>query len=229
MAHRNFWNGFAIGAAAGALGSVGSILAWKSASSAHSSRVLRLEKSIQIGRPVGDVFRVWSDFSHLARFSDLIQSVRNYGNRSHWVVTIDGKNYEWDAELEQVISNQAIGWKSLSGPKHTGRINFSPIANDTLVHVVMNYAPPLGRLSQALSPVSEYLEDVIERVLRDFKAGIEAQSRKPLQASENLATGTSGAQTSSHTQHTRFGGAQSPVEYTRPTQTLPFSQPEIKR
>jgi len=71
----------------------------------------------------------------------------------------------------QFILGQAIGWKSVRGPKHTGRVSFAPVGDDTLLNVTMNYAPPLGIFSRAIAPLSEHLEDYIDQALRDFKAG----------------------------------------------------------
>jgi hypothetical protein len=89
-------------------------------------------------------------------------------------VLVDGRTLEWDAQVEQRIANQAIGWKSLSGPKHTGRIHFAPVGSDTLVHIVMNYAPPGNAWTRPfVQPLEGRLENYIEQVLRDFKACLE--------------------------------------------------------
>src|SRR5213080_67075 len=58
MARNHFWSGFTLGALAG----VGGVLAFKGFSSDTDSRILRLEKSINIGRPVDLVFAAWSNF-----------------------------------------------------------------------------------------------------------------------------------------------------------------------
>ena len=39
-----------------------------------------------------------------------------------------------------------------SFPGANGRIAFSRLGDDTLLHLSMNYAPPLGRLASLLSP-----------------------------------------------------------------------------
>src|SRR5206468_8435849 len=44
---------------------------------------------------------------------------------------------------------------------------------DTLVHVTMNYAPPLGRFGRLLAPVMDHLQSRIEEALRDFKRALE--------------------------------------------------------
>jgi uncharacterized membrane protein len=212
----NFWKGFSVGTLAGAGGSVASMLIYNLVSGRRDNRVVQLEKSIQIGAAVPDVFRAWSDLENLSSTSPIIQEVRVRGTRSHWRVAPDGKVTEFEAELEQLIPNEAIGWKSVSGPKHTGRITFSPIGQDTLVHVRMNYAPPGRLLATVAGPsVRERLEFAIDRALRDFKESLERKHS----SGPRRATGTFGGDLSAR-EITAAAERPNPVDYTRP--------PEIK-
>lgn len=127
MASRRFWKGFAAGAAAGTSAGFGSWLLSRAVFHRSESAVVRLEKSVQIGRPIDEVFRAWSDFEHLPSRLRLVEEVRMRGARSHWKVRINGQAFEWDAKLTQNIRNQALGWKSVRGLRHTGRITFSPL------------------------------------------------------------------------------------------------------
>ena len=222
MSSRSFWNGFAAGTAA----VVAAVLIVGRLRRGGTSRILRLEKSIQIGAPVHDVWEAWNDLDSLSDLSATIQQVRSFGNRSGWSVTVNGVPMHWEAEITQLIPYQAIGWKSVSGPKHSGRISFTALGNDTLLHVQMNYAPPMRLLRQALAPFSGEIEGYIEQVLREIKAGIEGRANsRPDQAAERPAhaTGTygPGPELLTETQKTRFGGPPTPVEGTRP--------PEAKR
>jgi uncharacterized membrane protein len=229
MARRRYWNGFATGAAIGIGASLTTLVLTRLIGRTRGSRIIRLQKSVQIGRPVEEVFNAWSDLDQLARSSPLFRSITSSGEHSHWVMDLDRRQIEWDSEIEQLIPNQAIGWKSLNGPKHTGRVSFSPIGNDTLVNVTMNYAPPLRFLR--LSPIKEHIQNLFEQVLRDFKATLEGKGQEGAirtgttgthfhTAAEEprRATGTFGAtgQQNTTTQHTRFGGPTNPAEYTRP-------------
>lgn len=178
MASRRFWKGFAAGAAAGTSASFGSWLLSRAVFHRSDSAVVRLEKSVQIGRPIDEVFRAWSDLEHLPSRLRLVEEVRVRGARSHWKVRIDGRSFEWDAKLTQNILNQALGWKSVRGPKHTGRVTFSPLGSDTEVHVVMNYAPPGGEFAGDLLGHTEALEQQLAQTLRDFKAALETRDRE---------------------------------------------------
>jgi uncharacterized membrane protein len=172
MRTRDFWSGFVCGAAA----AVGAGLLVERLRGGGASRILRLEKSIQIASPLVDVWETWNDFDTLTAMSESIQQVRTFGNRSRWMVTVNGVPVEWEAEITQIIPYQAVAWKSVSGPKHSGRVTFSSIGNDTLVHVHMNYVPPARIMRPMLSPFAGDIEGYIERILRDFKAGLEKQA-----------------------------------------------------
>jgi uncharacterized membrane protein len=229
MARKRYWKSFATGAAVGIGASVTTLLLAKLMGGTRGSRIIRLQKTVQIGRPVQAVFNAWSDLDQLARSSPLFRSITSQGIRSHWVMNLGRRQIEWDSEIEQLIANQAIGWKSLNGPKHTGRVSFSPIGDDTLVNVTMNYAPPLRFLRH--TPIKEHIQSLFEQVLRDFKATLEGKGQEGIARTgttgthfhttaeqSGRATGTFGAarQPSTTTQHTRFGGPTSPIESTRP-------------
>lgn len=181
-----FWAGFAAGAAAGAIAGVGAVLVFRRRAIEADRRVVRLEKSVNVGSPVHRVFSAWQDLEQLPRWIRFIKNVRRYGTRSRWLVNLDGRDFEWEADITQVIPNESIGWKSLSGPKHTGRIAFSPAGEQTVVHVIMNYAPPMGAMG-AMLPMQERLEQWIERGLREFKAAMELEQHEA-----SRRTGTTG-------------------------------------
>ncbi len=235
MARKKFWRGFATGAAAGATAGIGTMLLPQLIGRIRRGQIVRLEKALQIGRSVDEVFNTWTNLERLPQMSECIREVRREGNRSHWKVQVNGKLLEWEAEIEQFIPNQAVGWKTLRGPKHTGRITFAPVGKDTLVQVTMNYVPPIGVLRPFSENLTGRLERYLDQVLRDFKASMEGkgqEGRKPPVRSEPAGPGTDMTQTdvqratgtfggSNQEVVNRFGNRPSPVEYTAP--------PEAKR
>lgn len=222
MNTRNFWKGFAWGAGAVVVtGLVSSRLGRRGA-----SRILRFEKSIQIAKPLQQVFELWSHPEDLAPMSEMITSIRSFGDRSRWTMNVNGIPVEWEAQITQFIPYQAVGWKSLAGPKHTGRITFSQVGSDTLVHVQMNYVPPMRLFRPMLSPFSGDIEGYIEQALREIKGSLEShEPSRHNQPNERSAqrTGTygPGPEMLTEKQNTKYGAPSTPVEYTSP--------PEAKR
>lgn len=216
---RHFWKDFATGATFGAAGTLG--VCAMSLLCRRTGRVIRIEKSLQIGRPVNEVFGAWADLSRMPQYCKMIDMVWRIGDRSHWVVTVDGQSFEWDAEVVRIVPNQAIGWKSVKGPKHTGRMSFSPIGNDTLLHVQMNYAPPLHFSHGTLATIREKLESCVDQAFRNFKAAMEAEVREfaaehqrtgqPIPSKgQARETGTDGPEQSSG-RNLRYGNPSPPV------------------
>jgi uncharacterized membrane protein len=215
MRARSFWTGFAWGTAAVA----GTGLAVATLRRNGTSRILRLEKSIQIAKSLHDVFDVWSNPEDLSNLSGMIARVRSYGDRSRWTVIVNGVPVEWESEITQFVPYQAIGWKSVSGPMHSGRVSFSQIGEDTLVHVHMNYAPPMRMFRPLLSPFSGDLEGYIEQALREIKAALEHRSGARREERDGVrSTGThgTGPELLTEKQTTRYGAPSTPVEFTRP-------------
>jgi uncharacterized membrane protein len=220
MSRRNqYWRGFLAGVLAASAAGAGAFVTFRF-SGGKSRRIVRLEKSLQIGRPVQEVFSAWLNPSTLPEMSRIIRSLRRERDRWRWRISLGGRNIAWDAKVEQFIPNQAIGWRSLSGPKHTGRITFSPLGNDTLVQVTMNYAPRGFFLRTMSMPLTRRLEGYLDQVLRDFKAALEGKGqetavrRGPQEQAAYLAsssTGTYGSLNTSRAQNTRFGGPSNPI------------------
>lgn len=218
-----YWGGFAVGALLGTASAVAAYMIANAATRKSDSRVLRMEDSVQIGRPVEEVFRSWCNLQQLPDAVSCIKSITGEATGlSHWKVNVDGKDFEWEAETMQFIPNEAIGWKSISGPKSTGRLTFSRIGDDTLMHITMNYTPPLGRFSGLFAAVGEHIESHVAEALREFKFAVEKGSiaiSKAPQAEwrveagkDERATGTQGRNNPNTDARTN-----SPVDFTRPT------------
>src|SRR5438477_27047 len=76
--------------------------------------------------------------------------------RSHWKLRGPvGVSIEYDAELTQDEPNKAISWNSRDGEMNTtGSVTFSEHEDNTLVHVIMQWAsPPGGPIGEAASHI----------------------------------------------------------------------------
>ncbi|HUQ49729.1 MAG TPA: SRPBCC family protein [Terriglobales bacterium] len=184
-----YWGGFATGALIGTAVAATAYMVANALSSTRDHRIVRLEDSIQIGRPVEEVFRAWTALEALPDYIESIRNVQVQGSRSFWTAYANGKESKWEAETVQWIPNESIGWKSVSGPKNSGRITFSSIGDQTLLHVTMNYASPLGRLTVVAAPVTEHIATLLNEALRDFKAAMEGKASRRSEEPSSRASG----------------------------------------
>ena len=112
----------------------------------------RVEASITINRPVGDVYRFWHDFERLPQFMGHLESVRVLGDgRSHWRAKAPlGKTVEWDAEVAEDRPDERIAWRSVgdAAVENSGTVRFTsaPGGRGTEVRVALDYRIPGGKV-----------------------------------------------------------------------------------
>lgn len=141
---------------------------------------VRVDSSITINRPRAEVFRFWRDLRNLARVMDHVESVRQEGNRSHWVVKAPaGRTVEWDAVIHNEIPNERIAWRSLEGAdvQNAGAVLFTdaPGGQGTVVKVELQYNPPGGAVGALLAQLWKQEPGMqIEEDLRRLKQIIES-------------------------------------------------------
>jgi len=199
MSRNSFWGGVAAGAA----GTVATL--WACGLLKPLAGMERVERSIQIGRSAEEVFTAFAHVESIPRFVRSIVSVASCEDVSAWTAQIEGRRFEWDLEIVQVIPEQVIGWKCYRGPKHSGQISLFSLGQNTLVHVEVNYLARI-RFGRLLGDSSTWdLGDLIDEALRDLKATLELDSRRTASspaigalASIEQATGTFGSRSVLH-------------------------------
>jgi uncharacterized membrane protein len=104
----------------------------------------RIEKEIDVDRPVRTVYNQWTQFEEFPRFMDGVKEVKQLDDTHvHWHAELFGKDKEWDAEITEQVPDQKIGWKSISGDApNAGTVRFEPIGPErTRVRLTMAYEP----------------------------------------------------------------------------------------
>lgn len=140
----------------------------------------RVEGSIEIERPVNEVYDYWETLENLPQFMKNVEEVRTTGSDlTHWTIKGPfGATIEFDARTTEKEQNNAIGWNTVDGDVGTsGEVRFSDVGSQsTRVDVVMNYSnPPGGKLGEKVSRIVadpqlllvqdlENLRDVLEGV-----------------------------------------------------------------
>jgi uncharacterized membrane protein len=95
-------------------------------------RSLALRESVEIDRPVSEVFEFFKNFENFVRIIGAVHSVVDYENGlSHWeAYTTSGELASWDAVVTKYVPNSVIAWESVAGSpvKSTGLIRFAPVS-----------------------------------------------------------------------------------------------------
>jgi uncharacterized membrane protein len=144
-------------------------------------RVLSSHKSIEISRPIAEVFAFFKDFESFPRIVGSLRSVIDYQDgRSHWeVYTPSGNVVSWDVVVTKYVPNNVIAWESVpnSPIEMRGVIRFVAVsASCTRIDLDIAFRPartgwndavhamvsrrPVERLNAALDHARFYLESL---------------------------------------------------------------------
>jgi uncharacterized membrane protein len=74
---------------------------------------------------------------------DGVEEVRQQDDTHlHWVASIGGKRYEWDAEITEQKPDERIAWCSTSGKENAGVVTFHRLSeNSSKVMLQMDFEP----------------------------------------------------------------------------------------
>src|SRR5687768_1240456 len=137
-----------------------------------------IEHSIVVDAPVNSVYNQWTQFEDFPQFMEGVQEVRQHGDkRLFWRAEIAGKVKEWEAEIFEQIPDQRIAWRSITGEKNSGMVNFYAVGMDkTRIELKLNYDPEgaLEKVGDALGVVSRRVKGDLGR----FKAFIERRGHE---------------------------------------------------
>ena len=151
----------------------------------------RVHESIEIGAPVEDIFRYWSNFQNFPNFMSNVEEVRMTAkDTSHWRVKGPlGKSVEFDAKTTELDPNRGIGWNTVNGEVMTsGEVRFEEVSpGRTQVEVTLNYAdPPGGAIGEVVANALSNPERILREDLENFARIVERgelggpQSQSPI-------------------------------------------------
>ncbi len=135
----------------------------------------RIEKTIEVDRPVRSVYNQWTQFEDFPRFMAGVNQVTQIDDTHvHWEAEIWGRSVEWDAEITEQDPDRRISWRSINGTPNAGTVRFEPLGEDrTRVRLVMAYEPQgaVENVGDALG----LLDARVQSTVRDFKKFIESR------------------------------------------------------
>ena len=138
----------------------------------------RIKKSIEVDRPLSQVYNQWTQFEEFPRFMEGVKEVRQLDDqRLHWRANIGGKEKEWTAKITEQIPDNRIAWRSESGEDTSGVVDFARLGPDrTQVALEICYDPKgfIENAGDAVGLVSRRIENDLEH----FKEFIENRGQE---------------------------------------------------
>jgi uncharacterized membrane protein len=133
-----------------------------------------VEKSIEVEKPVDQVYAQWTQFEDFPKFMGNVEEVRQLDDKHlEWRAKVAGSERRWKAEIVEQKPNQVIAWRAISGDKNQGKVEFQPIDGRTMVKLALDYDPPAGIAGEAGDTLVQATPRSVEEDLKRFKQFIE--------------------------------------------------------
>lgn len=133
-------------------------------------------RTVDVDKPVAEVYDQWSRFEDLPRLMPGVASVRQLDERTtSWVVVIAKERREFAAVTTEQRPDERIAWKGLGVPAHAGVVTFHRLApTRTRVTVQLDWEPvgTFDLLGDRLGLVSRQ----VDKALAGFARHVEAQT-----------------------------------------------------
>jgi uncharacterized membrane protein len=139
----------------------------------------RIEKIIEVERPLREVYDRWTRFEDFPRFMAGVKSVRQIDDTHvRWRAEVWGKELEWDAEITEQDPDKRISWKSVSGAPSAGTVRFESLGpRRTLVRLAMAYDP--SGLIENVGDALGFVDNQVQRSVEAFKQVVESEAHEP--------------------------------------------------
>jgi uncharacterized membrane protein len=135
-----------------------------------------VEKSIEVQKPVDQVYAQWTQFEDFPKFMENVEEVRQLDDKHlEWKAKVAGTERTWTAEITEQKPNQLIAWRAVTGDKNDGKVEFQPVNGHTNVKLALDYDPPGGAVGEVGDKLIQATPGRVENDLKRFKEFIENQ------------------------------------------------------
>jgi uncharacterized membrane protein len=138
-------------------------------------QMARIEESIEVNVPVSTAYNQWTQFEEFPRFMEGVDDVKQTDDTHlRWVVSNQGRRYEFDTEISEQLPDERVAWKTTDGKSHAGVVTFHRLDdNGCKIMVQMDWEPEgmLETLGSALGSDDRRVRTDLER----FKEMIESR------------------------------------------------------
>src|SRR3954451_24754522 len=92
-------------------------------------RRMPIQQAIDVGVPVETAWKLWNKYEDYPKFMHRVESAEKLGPKHvHFTGKIWGIRREWDAEITEKRTHEAIAWVSEDGLENAGVVTFHKMA-----------------------------------------------------------------------------------------------------
>jgi uncharacterized membrane protein/CBS domain-containing protein len=117
--------------------------------------------------PVEAAYEQWTQFEEFPSFMGGVEEVRKLDDTHlHWRARVAGKEREWDARIAEQEPNRKITWRSTSGARNDGTVQFEAMEGGaTRVKVEIDFEPEsmTERIGSAIGLPTRHVQADLER------------------------------------------------------------------
>jgi hypothetical protein len=133
-----------------------------------------VQQAIEVGAPLHTVYEQIATFENYPRFMTGVEEVTPIGgDRTHWVMDLDGHRREFDARITELSLDERVSWMTTDGPLLSETITLRPMG-ETRTQVVAQLEADIA----FLMPSDRHGQETLNRRLKDdlatFKGLVES-------------------------------------------------------
>ena len=134
----------------------------------------KVRQAIEVNAPLHAVYEQLATVENYPRFMTGVERVTPIGDhRTHWVMDVDGKRREFDAEITELAFDKRVSWSTTDGPRLAETLMVRPL-DETHTQVVAQLEADIAFLMPSDRHGQETLNRRLKADLTTFKNLVES-------------------------------------------------------
>ena len=133
-----------------------------------------VQQAIEVSAPLHTVYEQLAAFENYPRFMSGVQEVTPIGSdRTHWIMEVDGKRREFDAQIIERSMDERVSWSTMEGPLLAETLTLRPMG-ETKTQVVAQLEADIAFLMPSDRHGQASLTKRLKEDLTTFKGLVES-------------------------------------------------------
>ncbi|WIM96071.1 SRPBCC family protein [Actinoplanes oblitus] len=133
-----------------------------------------VQQAIEVSAPLHTVYEQLAAFENYPRFMTGVRQVTTTGaDQTHWIMDVDGKRREFDAQIIERSPDERVSWSTMEGPLLAETLTLRPMG-ETKTQVVAQLEADIAFLMPSDRHGQESLNRRLKADLTTFKGLVES-------------------------------------------------------